>query len=88
MADEKPKTKKELEVDELKELQEGNKVLIENIKKEKEELKGLMEARENQKAEDLVSGKSEAGTERKAESEEEKVKRESNEYLKGTGLEI
>lgn len=86
--EEEKKTKKEIEKDE-------NKEILENLKKEKEELlkvqeetKKLMELRDRQFQEQQVSGQTEAGTQRPKETEEEKITRESNEFLKSTGLKI
>ena len=69
-------------------LEEAKEILvkIEEAKKDNEELLGRMEAI---KAEKIISGKADAGkTVRPIETEDEKITRESNEYLIGTGLKI
>ena len=87
--EEEQKSKKEIEK-ELREKQiEEMKILAEKLATEKEELKFLIDRREQQKAEDRVSGEAEAGTSSKPpETEDEKIKREANEFLKTTGMQI
>lgn len=64
------------------------KELLEEIKKEKADLEVMIEKAIQLKAEEEVAGNAEAGTARKEESEDAKITREANEFLKGTGMNI
>lgn len=72
---------KKKERDELKEL-------LAKIQKEKEELIAIMEAREKQKAEDTISGQSEAGMPAPPVDEEEEERKRINKVLEPTGMSI
>jgi len=87
--EEEKKTKKEIE----KELQEKRieemKVLSEKLDTQKEELSKLIELRGEQMEQARKSGTADAGQEPEPEeTEDEKIKRESKEFLKGTGLDF
>ena len=67
---------------------EDAKAILNNINKANEELRKLVERGEKIKAEDMLAGKSEAGTVAPILTEKEKVKEQVNVFLKGTGLNI
>ena len=87
--EEENKSKKEIEKEERqKELQDLNEA-ADRVRKEKEELKNLIELREKQRQEERVSGDAEAGqTPPPVDKEKEEIDYINNVLLKDTGLSI
>lgn len=72
----------------LKEERERATELLKNIEEQRKATEEKIAELRQLQAEMNISGSSDAGQEPKKESDDDRIKRESNEFLKGTGHQI